>query len=47
MTYELEELQIMILAMVQSACGKNQAGALTDAIIEIIKQDREARSATT
>ena len=43
MKYELEQLRIMILAMVQSACGRNQAGALTDAIMELIKQDREAR----
>jgi hypothetical protein len=43
--YTLQELRDLILPMVQAACGKNQSGALTDAIVELIKQDREARDA--
>lgn len=43
--YTLEEMHEMILPMIQSL-GNRRAEELTDAIVELIKQDREAHART-
>lgn len=45
MKYTLEELHEMILPMIQSL-GSRTPEELTGAIVEIIKQDREAQKGT-
>lgn len=46
MIYTLEELKALVLPMLRSM-DKGQEEAVSDAIVDIIRQDREARDAET